>query len=466
MQKMLVHLPESRRGELVQLIQSFPSLFGDTPTHTHLTEHHIDIGDAKPLKQRFYRVNADRRKYLDAEVKYMLENGIAEPCFSSWSSPSFLVPKTDNTPRFCSDFRKVNNVTKPDSFPLRRMDDCIDQVGSAKFVSKFDLLKGYWQVPLSQRAREIAAFVTPISLYSYNVMPFGLRNAPATFQRLMNLVIGDMQGCAVYLDDVVVYSDTWENHLERIQELFIRLAEARLTVNLAKCEFARATVTHLGQVVGQGQVCPVNTTVQAVEQFPAPTTKKELMRFLGLVDYYRSFCGNFSTVVSPLTDLLKGKGKFVWSSGCQKAFEQVKTLLCSAPVLAAPCFNRPFKLFLDASLVGAGSVLMQANDLGIDKPVSFFSKKFNSYQLNYSVIEKEALALILSLKHFDVYVGGSIPVIVYTDHNPLTFLNSLQCPNQRLIRWSLFLQAYCLDIQYVKGTDNVVAGALSRAPQL
>lgn len=225
-------------------------------------------------------------------------------------------------------------------------------------------------------------------------------------------------------------------------------------------------MTYLGRVVGQGQVCPVNTKVQAVEQFPAPTTKKELMRFLGLVGYYRSFCRNFSTVVSPLTDLLKGKAKFVWSSGCQKAFEQVKTLLCSAPVLAAPRFDRPFKLFIDASFVGAGSVLMQADNLGIDKPVSFFSKKFNLYQLNYSVIEKEALALILSLKHFDVYVGGSIPVIVYTDHNPLTFLNSLQCPNQRLIRWSLFLQAYCLDIQYVKGTDNVVADALSRAPQL
>lgn len=155
MQKMLVHLPESCRGELVQSIQSFPSPFGDTPTCTHLIEHDIDVGDAKPIKQRFYRVNADRQKYFDAEVKYMLENDIAEPCFSSWSSPCLLVPKTDNTPRFSSDFRKVNNVTEPDSFPLPRMDDCIDQVGSAKFVSKFDLLKGYWQVPLSQRTREL-----------------------------------------------------------------------------------------------------------------------------------------------------------------------------------------------------------------------------------------------------------------------------------------------------------------------
>ncbi len=160
----LAHLPEPRCVELAQLIQSFPCLFGDTPSHTHIIEHDIDVGDTKPIKQRFYRVNADKRKYLDAEVKYMLANGIAEPCFSSSSSPCLLVPKSDNTPRFCSDFRRVSSVTKPDLFPLPRMEDCVDQVGSANFVSKFDLLKGYWQVPLSPRAREIAAFITPSGL--------------------------------------------------------------------------------------------------------------------------------------------------------------------------------------------------------------------------------------------------------------------------------------------------------------
>ncbi len=463
--QLLAHLPESHQVELSSLIKSFPSLFGDTPGRTHLIVHDIDVGDAAPIKQRFYRVNNVKRECLDAEVRYMLEHDIAEPSSSSWSSPCLLVPKSDNTLRFCTDFRKVNAVTKSDSFPLPRMDDCVDQVGSAKFVSKFDLLKGYWQVPLTPRAREIAAFITPSGLYSYNVMPFGLRNAPATFQRLMNRVIGDMPGCAVYLDDVVVYSDTWETHLDRIRELFTRLGRAGLTVNLAKCEFARATVTYLGRIVGQGQVRPVGAKVEAVQKFSVPTTKKELMRFLGLVGYYRSFCRNFSIVVAPLTDLLRGKTTFVWSPECQRAFEQIKVLLCTAPVLAAPRFDRPFQLNVDASHVGAGSVLMQADDFGIERPVCFFSKKFTACQKNYSVIEKEALALVLSLKHFDVYVGGGCtPLVVYTDHNPLTFLNSLQCPNQRLVRWSLFLQSYSLDIRYIKGIDNVVADALSRAP--
>lgn len=175
--------------------------------------------------------------------------------------PCLLVPKSSNTPRFCTDFRKVNNVTKPDCFPLPHFEDCIDQVGSARFVIKFDLLKGYWQVPLSERVREIAAFITPTGLYTYAVMPFGLRNTRATFQRLMNRIVGDLDGCSVYLDDVVIFSNDWDGHLDRIKRLFDRLAHAQLTVNLAKCEFAKATVTYLGRVVGQGRVCPVQAKV-------------------------------------------------------------------------------------------------------------------------------------------------------------------------------------------------------------
>ena len=463
LESFLSHVSESQRGELVSLIREHPTLFGDVPSITHVVEHDIELIKTKPIRQRFYRVSPVKHKQLQSEIGYMLDNGIAKQSASSWASPCLLVPKSDGTARFCTDYRKVNNVTKPDSYPLPRMDDCIDQVGAAKFISKFDLLKGYWQVPLSKRAREIAAFITPSGLYSYSVMPFGLRNAPATFQRLMNKVVGDLEGCAVYLDDVVIYSDTWADHLQRIGALFKRLADARLTVNLAKCDFARATVTYLGRQVGQGEVRPVRAKVEAVEKYPPPTTKKELQGFLGFVGFFRSFCRNFSTVVAPLTDLLKGNVKYIWSPVCQRAFENAKKVLYDAPVLAAPRMDKPFKLQVDASHVGAGGVLLQEDEFGINKPVCFFSKKFNKYQLNYSVIEKEALALIWSMQHFEVYVGSG-PVVVYTDHNPLTFLHSLHSPNQRLIRWTLFLQAYTLDIRHIKGKDNVIADALSRAP--
>lgn len=462
--QLLGHLSKVRREQLKDLILSFPSLFSDTPSRTNLLEHDIDVGDSTPICQRFYRSSPGKQEQLEKEVKYMLENNIAVPSNSCWASPCLLVKKPDQTFRPCTDFRKVNRVTKPDSFPLPRLDDCVDKVGSAKFVSKFDLLKGYWQVPLSKRAQEISAFITSSGLYSYTVLPFGLRNAPATFQRLMNCVVADLEGCAVYLDDVVIYSDTWDEHLQRTHALFNRLLWAQLTVNLAKCEFAKGTVTYLGKVVGQGQVRPIRAKVEAIDQFPPPSSKKELMRFLGMAGYYRQFCQNFSTVATPLTKLLSSKVRFEWTLDCQKAFEKVKSLVSSAPVLAAPRLNEPFQLQVDASGVGAGAVLLQTGEDGLVHPVSFFSRKFNKHQLNYSIVEKEALALIWALQHFEVYVGGGVnPVVVFTDHNPLTFLHSLQNPNQRLMRWCLFLQPFNLDIRHIKGTENVLADALSRA---
>lgn len=459
------HLSGERASELSSLLSDFPSLFSDTPSCTHLIEHDIDVGDAEPIRQRFYRVSQDKQRHLEAEVKYLLDNGLAKPSYSSWASPCILVSKPDGTHRFCTDYRKLNNITKSDSFPLPRVEDCVDQVGSARFVSKFDLLKGYYQVPLSSRAQEVSAFITPSGLYSYSVMSFGLRNAPATFQRLMNRVVSGLQGCAVYLDDVVVYSEEWSEHLDRIRALFTRLVDACLTVNLAKCEFAQATVVYLGKIVGQGQVMPVHAKVVAIDKFPIPATKTELRRFLGMVGYYRSFCSNFSTVVAPLTNLLKAKVKFEWTVTSQIAFDNVKLLLTSAPVLMAPRLDQPFQMQVDASNVGAGAVLLQSDEQGVYRPICYFSRKFNCHQLNYSTIEKETLALVWGLQQFDVYLaGGAVPITVYSDHNPLTFLHSLKSPSQRLMRWALFLQPYNLQIRHIRGVDNVMADALSRAP--
>ncbi len=180
----LSHLSELEKTDIIELVNSFPSLFSDVPTRTSVIEHDIDVGTAQPVKQHAYRVNPIKRKLLQKEVDYLLDHNLAEPSFSSWSSPCILVSKPDNSYRFCTDYRKLNCLTKPDCYPLPRIDDCVDRVGSAKFVSKFDLLKGYWQVPLTSRAKELSAFVTPDRFLQYTVMPFGVRNAPATFQRV------------------------------------------------------------------------------------------------------------------------------------------------------------------------------------------------------------------------------------------------------------------------------------------
>ena len=296
-----------------------------------------------------------------------------------------------------------------------------------------------------------------------NVMPFGMKNAPATFQRLMNKVTQGVNNCVVYLDDVVIFTDTWDEHLLVLKHFLERLTEAKLVANLKKCEFVHAQVQYLGYVVGQGVVRPPDSKVEAIKDLSRPTTRREVRRFLGCFGYYRRFLKNFASIVAPLTDLLKKDRKFEWSNVCEESFENAKNVLVSYPVMLAPNFSKPFVLATDASNLGAGAVLLQEDDQGVEHPVCYYSKKFSPAQKNYSVIEKECLALILSLEHFEVYVPAFGPIVkVYTDHHPLKYLNSLKTKNQRLTRWSLFLQSYNLDVRHVKGTNNVIADCLSR----
>ena len=248
----LHHLSDSEQDEMTQLVLDFTELFPDIPSRTECVFHDVDVGDAMPIKQHPYRVNPIKLQFLRKEIEYMLQHGIIEPSQSEWSSPCILVPKKDGTYRFCTDFRKVNLVTKTDSFPIPRVEDCIDRIGYAKYMSKLDLLKGYWQVPLTPRAKEISAFVTPDGFFQYKVMPFGMKNAPVTFQRIINKITANFEGCEAYIDDVIVFGNTWKQHLERLCELFRRLRAAKLTVNLVKSDFGHAHVTYLGHVVGQG----------------------------------------------------------------------------------------------------------------------------------------------------------------------------------------------------------------------
>ena len=376
-----------------------------------------------------------------------------------------MVPKADKTFRFVTDFRRVNSITKTDTYPLPRIDDCIDQIGRAVFVSKVDLLKGYWQVPLTERAKQISAFTTPDGLFVYNVLPFGLKNAPPTFQRLMNFIVADLKGTAVYIDDVIIYSQSWKDHIDQLVAFFEKLVLFNLTINLSKSEFGQARVTFLGHTVGQGKVSPIESKVASICKFPVPENKKALMRFLGMAGFYRKFCCNFSVIASPLTDLLKKNVPFLWSPECEEAFQHIKGLLVSKPVLAAPSFDLPFKLAVDASDVGIGAVLLQEDKQGIDHPVSYFSKKFNHNQRKYSTIEKEALAMLSALQHYEVYVGGSShTTIVFTDHNPLTFLTKMRNHSQRLLRWYLIMQEYNVRVVHLPGKYNVIADTLSRSP--
>jgi len=272
LQQKLSHLPVQEREQMSSLILEFADLCPDVPGRTDLVYHDVDVMGAKPIKQHPYRTNPVKLQFLRKEVEYMLAHDIIEPSESAWSSPCLLVPKGDGTYRFCTDFHKVNSVTKSDSYPIPRVEDCIDYIGCSKYVTKFDLLKGYWQVPLSNRAKEISAFVTPDGFFQYKVMPFGMKNAPATFQRMLNKIIAGLEGCQGYIDDVIVYGDSWEQHLSRVRSFLGRLRTAKLTINVVKSEFGQAHVIYLGYVVGQGQVRPVDAKVKVIIDFPAPTS--------------------------------------------------------------------------------------------------------------------------------------------------------------------------------------------------
>lgn len=306
----LAHLPQNQRTNVVELIDKYPSLFSDVPRQTTVLTHNIDVGDSVPIKQHPYRVNPHKQEVMKSEVVYLLQHGFAIPSQSPWSSPCLLVPKSDSSYPFCTDYWKVNK--KLDSFPLPWIEDCVDKAGSARYVTKLDLLKGYSQVPLTPQASEISAFVTPDNFLQYSVMAFGMRNAPATFQCLMHQVLSGVKNCEAYLDDVVIYLASWEDHLNSLNQVFSRLSEASLTINLVKCEFAKAVFTYLGKNVGQGQVRLVEEKVAAILDFTLPANKRELRRFLGMAGYYRSFCKNFASVVALLTNLLSTSRKFVW----------------------------------------------------------------------------------------------------------------------------------------------------------
>ena len=304
------HLSASRQAQLSSLLNEFVDVFPDVPKQTTAMLHDMEVGDASPIKQHPYHINPLKLEVMKKEVEYMLVNGIIEPSKSQWSSPCILVPKGDGSNRFCTDFRKVNTITKTDSYPIPRVEDCIDKIGRAEYVSKFDLLKGYWQVPLTPRAKEITAFVTPTGFYQYRVMPFGLKNAPATFQQMIHQILAGLEGCEGYIDDIIIFSDTWDQHMERMKQFLTRLRQAQLTVNLAKSEFGQACITYLGHVVGKGGVKSIHAKVDAILNFPTPKSKSQLMRFLGMVGFYQKFCKNFAVVAEPLTRLLQKKHSF------------------------------------------------------------------------------------------------------------------------------------------------------------
>ena len=438
-------LTASMKNEVSRLVgEKFSDVFADEPGKTDVIEHDIRVKNSMPVRQPAYRIPYAYKEEVRKELREMLEAGVIEESKSEWASPIVLVRKKDKTLRLCVDYRRLNTVSEFEAYPMPRIEDLLDSLGKARFLTTLDLAKGYWQVPVQESARDKTAFITPFGLFQFTRMPFGLSGAPATFQRLMDRVLrGHENYAAAYLDDLVIHSETWEDHLEHISAVLMALREAGLTAKLRKCQFAKAECVYLGHRVGQGKIVPEQSKIDAVQRFPVPTTKKHVRVFLGLAGYYRKFIQNFSEITAPLSDLVKRNrpNQIQWNEKLDQAFKKVKELLCKKPVLRSPDFQRPFLLQTDASEQGIGVVLSQREEDGTDYPVAYFSKKLLPREQRYSTVEKECLAIRLGVQAFRVYLLGR-PFQIQTDHRSLEWLDRLKTDNARLARWSLALQPY------------------------
>ncbi|CAM4601408.1 unnamed protein product [Lepidochelys olivacea] len=324
-------LGRMQRQQIQELCTSYAPTFSATPGLTERAYHSIDTGNAHPIRVQPYRVSPQAKTAIEREIQDMLQMGVIRPSESAWASPVVLVPKPDGEIRFCVDYRKLNAVTRPDNYPMPRTDELLEKLGRAQFISTLDLTKGYWQVPLDESAKERSAFITHLGLYEFNVLPFGLRNAPATFQRLVDGLLAGLGEYAVaYLDDVAIFSDSWADHLEHLQKVLEHIREAGLTVKAKKCQIGLNRVTYLGHQVGQGTISPLQAKVDAIQKWPVPKSKKQVQSFLGLAGYYRRFVPHYSQIAAPLTDLTKKKqpNAVQWTGKCQKALTSLKRHSC------------------------------------------------------------------------------------------------------------------------------------------
>ena len=457
----LSHLSDVQQQEMRACIPE--EVVKGSPGKTTLVQHKIKLKSPGPVRLPCYRIPAQLLPKIREEIEGMLEMGIIEPSMSEWSSPVVLVPKKDASWRFCMDFRRVNALSTFDPYPMPRIDDLIDRLGSARYLTTLDLSKGYWQVPMSPESKPLTAFKTPFGFYQFCFMPFGLQGAPATFQRLMDWVLkGAETYAAAYLDDVVIHSRSWEEHLVHVAEVLKRLKEAGLTVNPQKCAVAQREVQYLGHVIGGGVVKPQVGKVSAILETPVPKTKRQVRSFLGVVGWYRRFVPHFSTRAAPLIELTRksAPNRVVWTDHCSKAFEDLRTCLSKDPILQSPDFSQPFLVQTDASGAGLGAVLLQGPP-GDQKPVVFLSRKLFPREVRYSTVEKEGLAIKWALDSLKYYLMDK-DFVLETDHRALQWLDSMKDTNSRVTRWYLSLQPFRYSIKYRAGPDNVVADYLSR----
>lgn len=448
--------------ELGILLKKNAAVFEANGRPTTVAEHTIDTGNHRPVSVRPYRLSPAKTQALKKEIEMMLTDGIIKPCHSPWSAPVVMIPKKDGGTRVCIDYRQLNSITVPDVYPLPRIDDLLSNAKPTPFMTTCDLRAGYWQIKVCEEDQLKTTFVTPFGMYKFLRMPFGLRNAPATFQRMMDVFRLSLSHIKllIYLDDIIILSTTFEEHLKDLQAVFDRLKEYNLTANREKCHFCCSRIKYLGHYITPQGLALDPEKVLAINKMKPPSNVKHLLTFLQMCSWYRRFVQNFAKVTEPLSRLTKKNVEWKWETEQQTAFNRLRELLVNAPILAQVDESKPFIIKTDASGYAVGAVLVQGEGEQ-EHPIEYASRLLNAAERNYSTTEREALAVVWAVNKFRGYIEGS-PITLLTDHQALKWLMSLKSPTGRLARWALQLQPYDITIKYITGRTNVVADALSR----
>jgi len=429
---------------------------------THLVRHQIDTGNHPPIKQALRRHPMAYWPIIDQHVEEMLANDIIEPAASPWASNVVLIRKKDGKMRFCVDYRRLNDVSRKDSYPLPRIEDCLSVLGGACYFSTLDLRAGYWQTAMDERDADKTAFVTRRGVFRFKVLSFGLANAPSLFQRLMEYVLAGLtwEACLVYIDDIIIWAESFPHHLQRLSQVFQRLRDANLKLKPSKCRLFQRKVTFLGHVISAAGIEPDPDKISSVQEWPTPRCVTDIRAFLGLASYYRRHVKGFADIARPLHELTRKNEPFQWNQRRQEAFEQLQRCLVTAPILSAPLDNGQYVLDTDASDIGLGAVLQQEQPDGL-RVIAYASRVLSKAESSYCTTKKELLAVTYGLKVFRQYLLAR-DFILRTDHAALTHLRRTPEPVGQQARWLDLLAEFNFTIQHRPGEASKNADGLSR----
>ena len=469
------HIEDSRQRQVLEdILWRNKILFEPTPSTIDIApQSAIRTADHPPVYSKQYATSEKDQVIKQEETRKLLERGQIEESTSPWSSPTVLVKKKDQTVRFCVDYRRLNAITTKDAFPLPRIEEIFDQLTHASYFSKLDFKSGYFQVPLSREDRPKTAFSTRDNHFQFTVLPQGITNGPATFQRIINHILGPTrwQYALAYIDDVIIYSKTFDDHLKHVDEICQLLKQARFRLNPEKCEIAQQRIDYLGHTISSGSIRPCPRNIDGLRNTRLPTTADEACKFVKAAEYYRKFIPNFSLIAEPLrkfvpttrTQAKKGqKAPIQLNEPEKQAFIQLKQILTNDLVLRLPNNSMPFKLQTDASDEGIGAVLLQIYPEG-DRPIAYLSKKFTAAQRKWSPMEQECYAFICALQKWHNYLSG-VKFTWETDHKSLTQLNQKAQVNKRCERWRLKILEFDFKVKHIPGATNVMPDYLSRSP--